>query len=181
MKNREILNYIIILLTTSVVFYIHTEDKFYYNIPQLLMLILPVIQGYKVKLSFNIRDILIGFMVSLALLIPFYVFFSVRDLSRLDSIYVIYQLLVVALPEEFFFRGYLQDSFGRNYKAIVIVSILFSFAHLPKAIFLNDWLSMLSFFPSLIMGWLYLKTENILTGTIFHWIANVVYKSTIFV
>jgi membrane protease YdiL (CAAX protease family) len=61
-----------------------------------------------------------------------------------------------------------------------LVSLLFSLAHLPKAVFYNEWMSLLSFFPSLVMGWLYLKTNNILPGTIFHLFANLVYQTSKF-
>jgi uncharacterized protein len=89
---------------------------------------------------------------------------------------MIFQLLAVSLPEEFFFRGFLQDSLSKNPKAILFVSLLFSLAHLPKAIFISDWMSLLSFFPSIVMGWLYYRTNNVLPGTIFHFSANLIYQ-----
>jgi hypothetical protein len=85
---------------------------------------------------------------------------------------VLYQFFGVALPEEFYFRGFLQDELGNNLRAVIFVSILFSFMHLPRLIFYSDLLSMMTFFPSLIMGYLYLKTGNILASTVFHFLAN---------
>jgi membrane protease YdiL (CAAX protease family) len=90
---------------------------------------------------------------------------------------LIFQLLSVSFPEEFFFRGFLQDSIGNNLRAIILGSLFFSLAHLPKALFMGEWVSLLSFFPSLIMGWLYMKTNNILPGVIFHFFANLVYQN----
>ena len=38
-------------------------------------------------------------------------------------------LIVIAFPEEAFFRGYLQQEMGNNLKSIIAVSILFAMAH----------------------------------------------------
>jgi membrane protease YdiL (CAAX protease family) len=59
---------------------------------------------------------------------------------------------------------------------VLLVSLLFAVAHVPKALFLGDWMSLLTFFPSLVMGWLYMKTNNILPGTIFHLLANLIHQ-----
>jgi hypothetical protein len=64
---------------------------------------------------------------------------------------------------------------GGKHKGVLFVSLLFAIAHLPKAILYNEWMVLLSFFPSLVMGWLYMKTNNILPGTIFHLLANLAY------
>ena len=88
---------------------------------------------------------------------------------------VITALSVSGLPTDaFFFRGFLQDSMGRTYQSVLLVSLLFALAHVPSAFFLNNWMSLLSFFPSLVMGWLYMKTNNIIPGTLFHFFANFV-------
>jgi membrane protease YdiL (CAAX protease family) len=141
------------------------------------MLLFPIIVGHRVKIQFSIKDFLLGIIVSVTVLFPFYLFVG-GNLKAITFYSVIFQLFIVALPEEFFFRGFLQDSLGKHLKSIVLVSILFSITHLPKAFFFNDWISLLSFFPSLIMGWLYMKTKNILPGTIFHLCANIVYQYT---
>ncbi|MFN3396805.1 MAG: type II CAAX prenyl endopeptidase Rce1 family protein, partial [Thermodesulfovibrionales bacterium] len=86
-----------------------------------------------------------------------------------------YQLLGVALPEEIYFRGFLQEGMGNNLRAVLIVSILFSIVHLPQLIFYGEFMAPLTFFPSLIMGYLYKRTGNILTPTIFHFLANMVF------
>jgi membrane protease YdiL (CAAX protease family) len=140
------------------------------------MLMFPIIVGHKVKLRFSIKDFLFGLIVSVVILLPYCLIFSPSP-SPPPLNYIIFQLLIVSLPEEYFFRGFLQDSIGKNFKAVLIVSTLFSIAHLPKAIFINDWISLLSFFPSIVMGYLYMKTNNILPGTIFHLLANLAYKS----
>lgn len=88
---------------------------------------------------------------------------------------VVFQLLAVSLPEEAFFRGYLQETVGNNLKGVVAVSMLFSIAHLPGFIINGDVNSVLTFFPSLVMGYLYMRTSNILPCIIFHLFANIIF------
>lgn len=94
---------------------------------------------------------------------------------------VIDNLLVVALPEEFFYRGYLQarlrDAFpggrvifgGRLGKAFWITAILFAVGHL--AIFEVYRLSVL--FPALLFGWMRERTGTVMGAALFHACANV--------
>jgi membrane protease YdiL (CAAX protease family) len=140
------------------------------------MLAYPIIVGHRVKLSFAIKDIILGLVVSVVILIPYYVIFG-ENMKTISISVVLFQMLGISLPEEFFFRGYLQDSTGRNFKAVMLVSLLFTGAHLPKALFLGDWMTLLTFFPSLVMGWLYMRTNNILPGTIFHFLSNLAYQN----
>jgi len=64
---------------------------------------------------------------------------------------------------------------GNNIRGVIIVSILFSVIHLPKLIFDGDLSSVLTFFPSLVMGYLYMRTSNILPSVIFHFTANIIF------
>ncbi len=176
MNIKTISGYLAILILSFLLHSINPASRIFYSALPVMMLIYPIIVGYKVKIRFSAKDIAIGFVVSIIFLLPYY-FFSGGNLKAISGYYIIFQLLSVSLPEEFFFRGFLQDSIGRNLKAIVLVSLLFSIAHLPKALFLGDWISLLSFFPSLVMGWLYMKTNNILPGTIFHLLANLAHNA----
>jgi membrane protease YdiL (CAAX protease family) len=90
---------------------------------------------------------------------------------------VVTQLLLVAFPEEAFFRGYLQHVFGGGSRSVVLCSVLFSVAHLPAFLVTGDVSALLVFFPSLVMGWLYDRTGNILPGIIFHGCANTLWLS----
>lgn len=82
------------------------------------------------------------------------------------------QLLVVALPEEFFFRGYLQ---GR------LMQVLPLAAHLPltAALFALGHLlvtlepgTLAVFFPGLLFGLLRHRTGSVLAGTLLHALCN---------
>ncbi len=176
MNIKTISGYLAILTLSFLLYTTRPANSIYYNSLPVMMIIFPIIFGHRVKLRFSIKDTVIGLIVSAVILLPYYLLFG-SDLKAITVYYLIFQLIGVALPEEFFFRGFLQDSIGKNLQAIFYASLLFSAAHLPKALFLGDWIALLSFFPSLIMGWLYMKTNNILPGTLFHLLANLAYNS----
>ncbi|MGI9533494.1 MAG: CPBP family glutamic-type intramembrane protease [Thermodesulfobacteriota bacterium] len=94
--------------------------------------------------------------------------------------FLLIQFFLVAIPEEVFFRGYLQKCLGNDYKAIIIVSILFAIAHLIIVCAITGGINVcaqnaLTFFPSLIMGYLFMKTTTIWSSVVFHFLANVVH------
>jgi membrane protease YdiL (CAAX protease family) len=93
------------------------------------------------------------------------------------------QLVVVALPEELFFRGYLQ---GRLEEALpptvnvlgarlgwawIVTAALFALGHYLVS-FEPQMLT--RFFPGLVFGWMYARTRSILAGTIFHAACNLI-------
>ncbi len=78
-----------------------------------------------------------------------------------------------AVAEEIFFRGWMQPALRRRYPAavsIVAVNLVFAPLHLIAAPYL---ISLFTFFPGLIMGWLREKYGNILPSIIFHFLGNV--------
>jgi membrane protease YdiL (CAAX protease family) len=91
------------------------------------------------------------------------------------------ELIVVALPEELFFRGYLQGRledawpprlrlFGaRVGGAWLVSSALFAAGHY----FVTFEPQMLTrFFPGLVFGWMFARTRSVLAGTLFHAACN---------
>lgn len=91
------------------------------------------------------------------------------------------QLVMVALPEEFFFRGYLQGRFNRIFTGrlmlfgvpvglgLIIVSLIFALSH--SLIHFAVWHSLI-FFPSLAFGWLREKRGTITASIFFHTVCN---------
>lgn len=81
---------------------------------------------------------------------------------------VVSQLVVVALPEEFFFRGFVQ---GRLFEvasrpaAVVATAALFALGHLLVTF---EPAALAVFFPGLVFGLLRTYTGSILAGTLFH-------------
>ncbi|MEW6570057.1 MAG: CPBP family intramembrane glutamic endopeptidase [Nitrospirota bacterium] len=178
MNLKSISGYLTILFLSFFLHAVKPSNHGFHSALPVIMIIYPVAVGHKVKIRFSPKDFAIGAAVSVIILLPYY-FIRGGDLQRISAYFVILQLLSVSLPEEFFFRGFLQDSAGRHFRAVLFVSLLFSFAHLPKAVFLGEWISLLSFFPSIVMGWLYMKTNNILPGTLFHLFSNIVHQSAL--
>jgi membrane protease YdiL (CAAX protease family) len=173
MNIKTVSGYIAVLSLSFFLYSMKPTTTLFYSSLPVLMVMFPILVGHKVKLSFQIQDLFFGIGVSAVVLIPYY-FILGGKIETISVYLIIYQLFSVSFPEEFFFRGFLQDSMGRTYQSVLLVSLLFTIAHVPSAFFLNDWISLLSFFPSLVMGWLYMKTNNIIPGTLFHFLANIV-------
>lgn len=91
------------------------------------------------------------------------------------------QWIAVALPEEFFFRGFLQDRLGLFFKprwnifgvslgwGWPLTALLFAFAHSVIAV---QWWHFSIFFPALLFGWLREKTGSITAPVLFHAFCN---------
>jgi uncharacterized protein len=91
------------------------------------------------------------------------------------------QLLMVALPEEAFYRGYLQSKLERAFGslgrarglpmlAIVLTSAIFALGHLAT---IPNLARLAVFFPSLLFGVLRSRTRGIGAGVVFHALCNV--------
>ncbi|MGZ3481460.1 MAG: myxosortase family intramembrane protease, partial [Myxococcaceae bacterium] len=94
------------------------------------------------------------------------------------------ELFVTALPEEFFYRGWLQTRLKRVWPggahlagvlvgpAFLLTAALFAVGHL--AIFQASRLAV--FFPALLFGWLRERTGTVVGSTLFHAACNVLAK-----
>jgi len=92
------------------------------------------------------------------------------------------QVLFIALPEEFFYRGFLQSAFARRWpngrrlfggdfgKAVWLASLLFAIAHLAA---IPAPFRLAVFFPSLWFGWLRSKTDSLVAPILVHGLSNV--------
>lgn len=91
------------------------------------------------------------------------------------------QLLVVALPEEFFYRAYLQTTLTRAWGegrgrlfgakvglAFFATQALFALGHLAE---FHPW-RLAVFFPSLLFGWLRVRTGSITAPILIHALSN---------
>jgi hypothetical protein len=91
------------------------------------------------------------------------------------------QALVIALPEEAFYRGYLQTSFDDVWPkrtkvlgaelglGVVVTSALFAIGHVLTDFHPNR---LAVFFPSLVFGWLRAKSGGIGAAVVFHALCN---------
>ncbi len=96
------------------------------------------------------------------------------------------QFLLVAFPEEYFYRGYLQSRFTKAFPpkeerskwwifspSIVLTSFLFGIGHLfvpVGGVLIVTRITV--FFPALLFGWLRDKTDSILAPVIYHACCN---------
>ncbi len=91
------------------------------------------------------------------------------------------QLLVIALPEEAFYRGYLQSALDEAWKprirllgaelgpSLLVTSTLFALGHLCTEF---NAARLAVFFPSLVFGFLRSRTRGIGAGLVFHALCN---------
>ena len=96
---------------------------------------------------------------------------------------ILVQFLLVALPEELFYRGYLQSRLDQyftgsdrtifgvsvNVKSILLTSALFAIGHI---ITIPSPARLAVFFPSLVFGWMRRATGGIIAPLIFHALCN---------
>ncbi|MEJ2683472.1 MAG: CPBP family intramembrane metalloprotease [Candidatus Sulfobium sp.] len=148
---------------------------FAYAVP-LFLTVVPILMRRRINFSFSVRDLIAGAGVSLLILAPLFLWLYTHRVFRVPSVHIIMaQIVLVSFPEEVFFRGFLQDTLGNNLMGVVVVSLMFSLSHIPSLLFGGNIYAPLTFFPSLVMGLLYMKTENVLPSTVFHFLANVLF------
>ncbi len=99
-------------------------------------------------------------------------------LNTLSVETILLQLILVVIPEELFFRGYVHERLQRwatqqglplYAVAILLGATLFTLAHV---IVLPGWWRVAMFFPGCIMGGLRVHSSGLLAPTLFHWLAN---------
>jgi membrane protease YdiL (CAAX protease family) len=102
------------------------------------------------------------------------------DLELLQ--FVLVQAVVVALPEELFFRGCVHELLERRFPptrrwlgggvglALILSSLAFALIHLPKD---GDPRALATFFPGMVFGWMRSATGSILAPVIAHASSNV--------
>lgn len=107
-------------------------------------------------------------------------FRGLPPLAQFASFFV-RNLLFVALPEEFFYRGYLNDrldGFFKKHTSLLgaritwkwpLLALLFALSHSMITI---QWWHIFIFFPGLAFGWLREKTGTILAPILFHASSN---------
>jgi membrane protease YdiL (CAAX protease family) len=99
--------------------------------------------------------------------------------------WLFYQFMYVAVAEEVFFRGYLQNNILMltnpnkdsqhqlgKWLSIVLTAGCFAAAHI---IVQGNIIFFLTFLPGLILGWLYIRTRSLLAPILFHGLANTCY------
>src|SRR5205085_3627101 len=108
--------------------------------------------------------------------------FETDTKGTLSAEFCLVQLVVVALPEELFFRGFLLGLLEKRFPpkrklwggsiglALLLSALAFGVVHFPKA---GDPRQLATFFPGLMFGWMRSRTGSIMAGTITHAGANI--------
>jgi membrane protease YdiL (CAAX protease family) len=99
--------------------------------------------------------------------------------------WIFYQFMYVAVAEEVFFRGYLLSSILalagtierqqrgiQEWISIVLSAACFAVAHIIVG---GQIISVLTFLPGLVLGWLFVRTKSLLAPILFHGLANTCY------
>lgn len=106
--------------------------------------------------------------------------------GTLSAEWCVVQWLVVALPEELFFRGFLLRKLEARFPpkrrwlgggiglALVLSAVAFALIHLPKE---GDPRALATFFPGLLFGWMRSATGSILASTITHGASNILART----
>ena len=96
---------------------------------------------------------------------------------------IFYQLLLIALPEEFYFRGYVQPALNAVFKprwnilgvqlgwSWILTAVIFAIAH---SIITYQWWHFAIFFPGLVFGWLKERTGALTAPIFFHAASNII-------
>lgn len=104
--------------------------------------------------------------------------------------WLFYQFMYIAVAEAVFFRGYVQSNILRltsttggqqhrlqQWASIVLSAAVFAAAHITVQ---GEMISVLTFLPGLISGWLFIRTKSLLAPILFHGLANTCYAITTF-
>lgn len=95
---------------------------------------------------------------------------------------VAYQIFFVAIPEEFFYRGYFQtrlnEIFPRRWLVFgtplgwgaVLASVFFAFGHSLVEV---QWWHFATFFPGLAFAWMRERSGGVVAGAFFHAVCNI--------
>lgn len=160
------------------------------SVTAVLMLSVPYVLGAEsTGFRWDMRGLILGIIVSLILLLMYagamllYGLYTDQSLvvRELSYSFILMQLLLVALPEEVFFRGYIQEKLGNNIRGVIVVSLLFALGHFITLCLGGDHSvsvctqAVLTFFPSLVMGYLYVVTGTLWASIVFHFFANIVH------
>ena len=107
---------------------------------------------------------------------------AVPETGRLA--WVLFHLVLVSIPEELFFRGYLQGTLTAllargpqsarraRYLAAAASAVLFALAHV---LFFRSAVMSAVVVPALVMGWLRMRSGGVVAPILFHWLVNLAY------
>ena len=96
---------------------------------------------------------------------------------------IAYQIFFVAIPEEFFYRGYFQTRLNEVYErsflifgtkigmGAILANLFFAFGH---SLVQFQWWHFATFFPGLVFAWMRERTNGVVAGAFFHAACNII-------
>lgn len=109
-------------------------------------------------------------------------FSPVYNIPENLHVLVAYQIFFVAIPEEFFYRGYFQTRLNevcpRKFLVFgtpigwgsVFACLFFAFGH---SLVLFQWWHFATFFPGMVFAWMRERTGGVVSGALFHAVCNI--------
>jgi len=178
------------VLATIIILRLFIPGEFSFSLAAILMFSVPFLMRSDMRsLKWDFQGLLIGLAFSLVIILIYLVIVLTLaehelNFDELTLSLVSVQLFLVSVPEEVFFRGYLQEKIGNNLKGILFVSLLFALGHFCTLCIFSGFIgnvclqSILTFFPSIVMGYLYAKTGTLWGSIVFHLFSNLAYISS---
>ena len=131
-------------------------------------------RGYGFHFGFN-------FLVFAAIAIPLglKIHFIVWDPSirRLQPLVIVGILFFTAWPEEFLFRGILQNllmrTFRSDWAALIVTAIIFGFSHIRQTHFPNWKYVLLASIAGFFYGRAWMKTKSLVPGALMHALVDI--------
>lgn len=113
--------------------------------------------------------------IPLGLKIHFLVF--APSISRLQPIVIVGILFFTAWPEEFLFRGVLQNLLSRTFSSewagLIVASVIFGFSHILHAPFPNWRYVLLATIAGFFYGRAWMKTKSLVPGVMIHALVDI--------
>ncbi len=99
------------------------------------------------------------------------------SIKRLQPLVIVGILLFTAWPEEFLFRGILQNllsrTFGNEWAGLIVASIIFGFSHILHAPFPNWKYVLLASIAGFFYGRAWMRTKSIVPGVLIHALVDI--------
>jgi len=135
-----------------------------------LMLILPFVDS-----SFTLPQLNINAKKLIRWLICILLMYILVTIEKDYKLVALSTLLLIALPEEWFFRGYFMRRIEKSglhpCHANIITSVFFALLHLPTQ---GLW-GLSVFIPSMIYGWIFQKYNDIVIVILLHGLSNLIF------
>jgi len=136
----------------------------------IFMLLYPFIDPHwrKAPFPFNLKFLAIWLMIMVLIL-------GLTLIYQIHWRYILATTLLVALPEEWFFRAYFMQRMGLILQSPlagnVITSGIFALLHVP----VQGWFGLTVFLPSMLFGWIYQRTDDLVMVILVHAFSNLLF------